>query len=213
MANEFSTSSSLTLGAENKDLPQLAPPPKVESVVTGKTSTKTRASKKLRNSIFAQDFRDVKEGVVTDIIRPRIKEIIYDIFKGFLNSADSTLQMMIWGEERRNPNNRVGDRVSYNQFSKRTTTTVSSPSMTSAFNCDDIIFESRGDAEVVLQSMYEYLDMYKCVTVANMYEFADQKSPWTANNYGWTNLSGATISRCFDGGYVINLPRATPLQR
>ena len=213
MTPEYPTNSSLMMGAPVKDNPQLPPPPPpAESVVSGKTATKSRVSKRLRNQIFAQDFRDVKEGVVDDIIRPRIKELIYDIFKGFLNSADSTLQMMIWGEERRNPNFRVGDRVSYNQMSNRRPMSSSSPSMTSAFNCDDIIFENRGDAEVVLQYMYDYLSKYRNVTVAQMYEFAGQQSPWTANKYGWTDLTGTTIRSCFDGGYVINLPRAQPVQ-
>lgn len=214
MAPEYPTNSSLMLGNVDKDTPQLPKPPeKVESVVTGKTTTRTRMSKRLRNSIFAQDFRDVREGVVDDIVRPRIKELIYDIFKGFLNSADSTLQMMIWGEERRNPNNRIGDHVSYNQFSNRRPPQSSAPSMTSAFNCDDIIFETRGDAEVVLAYMYDYVNQYHSVSVANMYEFAGMQSPWTANNYGWNDLTGTSIRPCFDGGYIIDLPRARPLQR
>ena len=212
MTPEYPTNSSLMLGAQQANAPQLpSPPQKAESVVSGKTATKARATKGIRKFILEQDFRDVKKGVVDDIVRPRIKEIIYDIFKGFLNSADSTLQMMIFGEERRNPN-RPGDRASfnYNQVSRRPPISTS-PSMTSAFNCDDITYETRGDAEVVLQYMYEYIDMYRCVTVANMYEFSNLQAPWTANNYGWKDLTGASIRSCFDGSYVINLPRPIPL--
>ena len=206
--------SSLSMGATTEERPQLpSAPEKAESVITGKATIKKRTGKSLRNFILAQDFRDIKAGVVEEIVRPRIKDIIYDIFKGVLNTADSGLQLMIYGEERRAPN-RVGDKVSYNQFSSRRSTPVSSaPSMSSVIDCNDITFESRGDAEAVLESMYDYLRTYGCVTVAQMYDFSNQSIPYTANNYGWTDLTGTTINRCFDGGYIINLPRAKPMPR
>ena len=78
------------------------------------------------------------------------------------------------------------------------------------FDHDDIIFETRGDAELALDEMYNILEHYKIVRVADLYDIAQLSQPYTSNRYGWTSLRGADIIRA-GGGYVIRLPRALPI--
>lgn len=204
---EYPTNSSLNLGSPNNGAPQ-TPPVKVESVVSGKVKKK---NKKLRNFILAQDFRDIREGVIDDIVRPGMKDIIYNIFQKTQNWIDAGFQMMLWGDYKKNPNQK-GDKVSYNQYSNGARRPSSSPSMTSTLSDIGLIYESRGDAEGVLKSMIEHLDEFPFVTVAQMYEFSDQGyNNYMYNNYGWTDLTGVRVKGSFDGGYIIDLPRAKPL--
>ena len=210
MVPDYPSNSSLALGTSSKDASQPAPV-KVESVVDTKAKVKTRSNKGIKGFLLEQDFRDIKEGVINDIIRPKVRDMIYNFFENCVNTIESSIQMMIFGDVRRSPSNRPGDRVSYNQYSsvKRT---QSIPSMNTAFNCDDLSYETRGDAEAVLASMIKHLSRYPFVTVAQMYEFSDVTSQnWTANDYGWTDLTGVTVKRSFDGDYIIDLPRAKPI--
>ena len=70
----------------------------------------------------------------------------------------------------------------------------------------DLIIASRAEAEQVLDEMYELLDTYKQVTVADFYDMLGISSEFTDNKYGWTNLNGARVIRVRDG-YRIDLPR------
>ena len=209
---EYPTNSSLSLGASNKEATQLSPV-KVESVIDGKSKVKTKPNKGIKSFLLAQDFKDIKEGVVNDIIRPKIKDIAYTIVQGCVNTIDSSIQMMIFGDVKRNPNARPGDRVSYTQYSTPRRMQPATPSMNSVYECDSLGYESRGDAEAVLASMVNHLMYYPFVTVAQMYEFSGLTlQNWTANNYGWSDLTGVSVKRSFDGDYVIDLPKARPIQ-
>ena len=206
---DYPSNSSLAMGTPNKKGPP-EPPASVESVVDSKAKVKTRSGKGLRGFLLAQDFRDIKDGVIDDIIRPKIKDIVYNIAESIGNTIDSSIQMMIFGDVKRSPSNRIGDRVSYNQYSNRKA--APAPTMSAAYSCDDLSYETRGDAEAVLTSMREHLNQYPFVTVAQMYEFSGlTMQNYTANNYGWTDLSGVSVKRSFDGDYIIDLPRARPI--
>ena len=77
-------------------------------------------------------------------------------------------------------------------------------------NFDDIILESRGEAEEVLSHLLELVENYGVASVADLYELVGITGSFTDNKYGWTNLSTASVSRVRDG-YLLNLPNATPI--
>ena len=184
---------------------------KVNSAISSTPKVKPSTAKGVKGFVLQQDFNDIKEGVVNDIIRPKIKELIYDTIEGILNTVSSSFQMMIFGDVRYKSGPKIGDRVSYNNYSKNKTQT---PSISSSFVSDSINYESRGEAEMVLEAMKRHLEEYPVVTVAQMYEFSNLKTPnWTTTTFGWTDLSGATVRRDYDGDYIIDLPRAKPIGR
>ena len=77
-------------------------------------------------------------------------------------------------------------------------------------NFDDIILETRWEAEEVLSHMIDLIENYGVASVADLYELVGITGSFTDNKYGWTNLSSATVSRVRDG-YLINLPNAQPI--
>lgn len=80
------------------------------------------------------------------------------------------------------------------------------------YSYNDLLFNSRGDAEVTLTRMYELLGTYRAVSIADMFDLAGVSSPngYTDNKYGWTDLSSARVIPV-SGGYMISLPKAQQL--
>ena len=67
--------------------------------------------------------------------------------------------------------------------------------------------------EEVLDKMFELLDTYQFVSVADLYDLVGVTGNYTDNKYGWTNLRGAEPVRMRDGGYALKLPKAYPIDQ
>lgn len=70
--------------------------------------------------------------------------------------------------------------------------------------------DERAEAEEVIDRMFELVSRYGSVSVADMYELVGLASTHTDNKWGWTDLSGAGVSR-IRGGYLLDLPEPEPL--
>ena len=84
--------------------------------------------------------------------------------------------------------------------------------MRSGYSFDDIVLESRGEAEEVLSRMDELLEMYEIVSVADLYDLVGITHDYTDNNYGWTNIRTAEVVRVRNGGYMLKLPKVLPIK-
>lgn len=180
---------------------------KIEKVVKGTVRTKKRSGlTKITEQLVSEDVNNVKSYILTDVFIPAVKKLVYDIITdGF--------SMILYGSTGAGKKKAIGSNVSYRQFydrrddDRRTLSTSSS-----RFEYDDLIFDSRGEAEAVLNQMDVIIDTYGFVSVADLYDLADLSAPYTSNKYGWTNVSTADVARLRDGGYVIKLPRAMPIK-
>ena len=116
--------------------------------------------------------------------------------------------MMLYGDKRggsRGSSNYVSYR-SYSDNSSRS----SRRSVRASYDFDDVVFDTRGEADEVLASMDELMDRYGVVSVADMYDLCGMTCNYTDNKYGWKSLARADISRVRDG-YMIKLPKAEPI--
>lgn len=179
---------------------------RVQKVVSGPVITKKNELRKL-TSIFAPgDVRNVGSYIVWDVIVPAIKDALEDVV---INGTRMILRGDTGPRDRFNSKDRFG----YVDYSKRSISKPypSSDSKPRAIpSYDDIILRDRGEAEYVLDQMRAVLDQYKIVRVADLYDLVGQTAPFTANRYGWTNLSNATVERIREG-YLLKLPRAMPI--
>lgn len=175
---------------------------KQEKVVQGKVRRKKKSEvSKLKDIFISEDVEDVKSYIIMDVIIPTIKNTILD-----------TVSMCLFGDTAKRSRNH--NTVSYNRdysSASRSGRTNRRNTTSSRYDFDDIIFDSRGEAEDVLDHMEDIMASYNgIVTVADFYDLAGVTGNWTDNNYGWTNLSRATVQRTRDG-YIINLPKALPV--
>lgn len=76
---------------------------------------------------------------------------------------------------------------------------------------DDIVFETREDAETVLDAMEDTVKKHGLVTLADVYDIVGKATTYVANKYGWKSVDDAEVVRCRDG-YYIKLPKAEEIK-
>ena len=173
---------------------------KVEKVVSGKTSTKKKSGiRKLSDTFLSEDVSNVKSYIFSEVLLPAAKKLVSDIVTNGTN-------MLLYGEIKNKKGN--SSKVSYSRYYDDRSRDYRSPVVRNNFDYDEIIFETRGDAEAVLDAMYDILNQYKVVSVAELYDLASITTHnYTCNNYGWIDLRGSSVVRVRDG-YLLKLPRA-----
>lgn len=193
----------------NEERKDNVPAKKVDKpVATGKMRKKSEISK-LSDVFLADDIGSVGRFIVSDVIIPTVKNLFYDI-------VDNSLKMALFGERggrtSRQPR-RSGEYVSYDKMSRRDDREYRDDTVRTRHRYNDIEYDSRGEAEMVLEQMEAIIDNYGRVSVADLYDLADVTGEYTDHNYGWTNLRSAEIFRNRYGAYVIKFPKAMPLNR
>lgn len=183
------------------------PEKKVDGVISGSASRKKRSEAKKFADVFIQeDVSNVKSYILMDVLVPAIKKALSDIVK-------DGVDMILYGETNRGRKNSGSSRINYRGYYNGENDRRDRPSSRSrdSFDYDEIIFDTRGDAESVLDAMNDIISQYGIVSVSDLYDLANlDHPPYTMNKYGWTNIAGAKAMRARDG-YVLKLPRAVPI--
>lgn len=176
---------------------------RVEKIVHGTVKKKENKVRKLTDIFIAEDVTNVKDYILLDVIVPSVKKAIYDLIVG-------ALDMSLYGGRGDGARRPTADKVSYrdyNSVSRRDTRQRTA----SGYSYDDIVLDTRGEAEAVLSRLDEIMDEYKIVRVADLYDLVGVSGDYTDNNYGWTNIRNAKVVRVRDG-YKIDMPRALPIR-
>ncbi len=181
---------------------------RVEKVVTGKVVTKKKSGfSKFAGEFISEDAKNIKSYVIGDVLIPAFKKAISDIIT-------DGIDMILYGGNGRSRSGRSNaDRVSYRSYyddrrpSDRLTTSRYS---SNSYSYDDIILDSRGEAEEVLARMDELMDTYGLVRVADLKDLVGITGSYTDNKYGWTNIRNAEIVHVRDG-WMIKMPRAVAI--
>lgn len=173
---------------------------------TAKIRKKNDASK-LADIFISEDINNVKSYILMDVLVPTIKKAIVDI-------VSDGISMIFFGGTGARKGRSGSSKISYSSFyesrDERNYSNIR-PS-TSRFDYEDLDFETRGEAEAILDEMANCIEKYGFVTVADMYDIADVTHPYTSAKYGWTSLATAEVSRCRNGRYIIKLPKARPIE-
>ena len=179
----------------------------IKKVVSGKAVTKNKSEiQKIADVFISEDVANVKSYVLMEVLVPAIKKAISDI-------VTNGIDMILYGEANHSTKKRNGAKVSYGSYYDRDrerSNSYARPSSKSSFDYDDIVFETRGDAELVITQMEEIISRYGFVSVSDLYDMADLTAPYTANKYGWTDVRTAEPMRARGGGYIIKLPKVVP---
>lgn len=192
---------------EKKELSPV-PEKRAEKIVRGTVKTKKNEIRKLTDVFISEDIANVKNYIFMDVIVPAVKKAIYDLVVG-------TLDMSLYGGRGSSTKRSTADRISfrdYNGISSRDSRTSNSTRTSSGYSYDDIILDSRGEAEAVLSRLDEIMEEYETVRVADLYDLVGVTHEYTDNDYGWTNIRNAEVVRVRDG-YKIKMPRAIPIRR
>lgn len=181
---------------------------KIEKAISGTAKTRKRSEmRKFADVFLPGDVQNVKSYILADVLVPSIKKAISDI-------VTNGIDMILYGESGNRDRRSTASKVSYRSYyEKKNETRVDRSTINhtrGGYSYEDIVFETRGDAESVLSRMDEIVEKYNIVSVADMYELADISGSYTDNKYGWTDIRNAQVVRIRDG-YVIKMPRPMPL--
>lgn len=72
----------------------------------------------------------------------------------------------------------------------------------------DVVFETRKEAEQVLELLRDIIYTYDLATCADYYDLVGLQPDYKDNRHGWTDLKDAVVKRV-SRGYIIDLPNAT----
>ena len=178
---------------------------KVEKVVQGRVRTKPKSGvSKITDIFISEDAANVKSYIVMDVLVPAVKKAISDIVR-------DGIDMILYGESKGRKSSSASGYVSYRDYSRSDDRDRFRDSRSrSSYAHDDIVLDSRGEAEEVLTRMDELIDTYGNVSVADLYDLVGKSSEYTDNKYGWTNIRNAEPIRVRDG-YMLKLPKALPI--
>lgn len=179
----------------------------IKKVVKGKVRIKKKSdAAKFKDVFISEDAANVKSYIFLDVLVPAIKEAVSHIVTDGIN-------MILFGETGRSKKRSSIDKISYKSYydSPRESRRYEESRGRSGFDYGNIVLDTRGEAEDVLDHMDAILDEYHVVSVADVYDLLGESCPLTYNKYGWTNLGSAEVVRVRDG-YLLKLPRALAIK-
>ena len=193
-------------------------PEKQDKIVSGKAIVKKKGTaKKVEEALLADDAKTVKTYLLWDVLIPAVKDTLSDLVKKGIDA-------LLFGEDHRSDSSYVrrngsSSYVSYNSYYGRDRERSErghyrSRSERSRYrgrgqNFEDILYEHRADAEDVLEHLVELTMMYGMASVADFYELSGIETNYIDNQFGWDELSDASVRRVRDG-YILDLP--TPIK-
>lgn len=184
---------------------------KTKQVAKGKVR-KQGLIKKFTRYIVEDTIESARERTIADIIVPGIKTLIFD-------AVTDTLDLMLFGisgdaprSSRRRSNGRKESRTSYSRFyedkDRRDSSRGSYRDL--ANDPDDIIMDTRREAQDVLEELDYMIHKYGQASIADFYDIVGVTSEFTDNKYGWTSIRKAGIKPVREG-FLIVLPRTRVL--
>lgn len=197
-------------------------PKKVERVITGEVVLRKRPwTKRALDAFFGGNPHGVGGFVVAEVLLPAFREV-------FVEALNSAVERMVYGESsrsspgRRGPYSSSSQRSGYVQYNRFATSQQSNrfardeprdlgrrPRGT--HDTDEILFQTRAEAQEVLTRMYDLLNEYEQVTVSDLYSMVDITGNYTDETLGWLDLRGTEIMKV-RGGYILDLPPKVELK-
>ncbi|QFG08726.1 hypothetical protein PBI_INGRID_51 [Arthrobacter phage Ingrid] len=179
-----------------------------EKVISGVViERKPGLGSKIRDTFMGVSAREVGQHVVMDVILPQLKGMAVD-------AGTQAIERLILGESRRTTSSsssssgrvRGSNYVAYNRYSGGSMGSESEPVNFRSNEVREVIVETRGDAQNVLDELFRHIDRYNAVSVAYYYELVGITGKFTDHQWGWTNLNASGVSHVREG-YRIELPK------
>lgn len=201
------------------DETQQVEPKRIEKVVQGEVVRRKKPlGKRFFETFLGETAKNALGYVLTEVLIPAAKDMVVD-------AGQEALQRMVKGESagsRRHINRSTGGmngHVSYNRFHQSPSVgrreredprrSVSRRARAS-HDFDEIILDTRVEAEEVLERLYDIVDKYEQASISDLYELVGVQGDFTDAKWGWVDLQGSGVTR-IRNGYLLELPKPEPL--
>jgi len=186
---------------------------KPKQVAKGKVR-KQGLFRKFARYIVEDTIESARERTFMDIIVPGLKTLIFD-------TGTELLDLMLFGgygdaprSSRRHSGGHKEDRVSYSRYyderGRKSSQKESYRTTRESMEPDDIILDTRREAQNVLEELDYIIHKYGQASIADYYDIVGVTSNWTDNHYGWVSIRNSFIKPVRDG-FMIILPRTQEL--
>lgn len=204
-------------GNSNKAKKAATPPEKkVEKVISGTAvRRKTPLGTRFKNLFLTgEDARNVFEFMLTEHIRPGIKDLIFDAATGglerkFYPEGNAAYRRRATSSA---VSNGLGLLTNYSGLTRgpagsdRREEPRMSRRARAQHNFGEVILPTKPEGELVLETMYEIIGRHEEVTVADLLQMIGDTPDFTDEKWGWTSLEGSRVVRAPGGGYLLALP-------
>ena len=184
-------------------------------VAQGKVRKQSLAGKFIRY-IITDTVESARERTIKDVLLPGIRNLIFD-------TGNELMATLLFPDEASRPSagyrsssaKRNRGNTSYDKFYKdkerRGSSRRSGSYRDEAYDPDDIILDTRAQANNALDELDYIIHKYGQASIATFYDIVGVTGEWTDNRYGWTSLRGAGIKPVRDG-FMIILPPTQVLE-
>jgi hypothetical protein len=213
---EFPGNSHIDKEGEKPKEPETPPEKKVEQITQESAKRRKKPlGKRFSGMFFGGDAKTAGSYVLFEVMLPAAKDMLVE-------GGSQIIERMIYGDSRRTGRRRAGSTtpvsgergyVSYNRYSQpqQEPPIAMSRRARAQHDFDEIVLETRPEAEAVMDQMYEFLSRYNVVLVADLYGMVGITATHVDNKWGWTDLRGTGVSRIRGGGYLLDLPEPKSL--
>lgn len=179
----------------------------IEPVARGKRKPRSTGMK-LREVFVGEDARSVASYIFEDVIVPATKNLINDM-------VAQSVERFLFGEYRGRSVSGSRGYTSYSRPSSRYSRSDDSPHTRTArqrntHDFDDIVLDTRGEAEEVLDRLEGLVAKYGQAAVSDYYSLVGVSGSYSDVKWGWTNLRGSDVRRVREG-YIVVLPKPEEL--
>ena len=181
---------------------------------------KARRPKGSTKSFFGGNtVNQIKSYLISDVLIPAVKDFVEDgvlaILDNVLHPDTSNVNYYKRSGLPRNNN----ERIRYDQISKRSNlrSVGVSDSRKSPEDYNNLVYASRGEAEVTLRRLYDIVSEFGVASVYDYYKLNGVTGEWSTDRYGVDIHSFPDPRSCGEvrhvpGGYSIILPRVSVIE-
>lgn len=196
-----------------------APEPAEEKNIERVTSSepirrKKSLGRKFKEVFFGGDAKSAGRYIIYGVAIPMTKDLI-------IEAVREGIEKWVRGESyrrRSSPYSGPSGYVQYNRMSPRPDPRDSreqprpmSARARSRHDFDEIILQSRAEAEEVIERLFDIVGRYDTATVSDLYDLVGVRSSHVDHKWGWSDMRGAGVVRTRDG-YLLELPDVQPME-
>lgn len=196
---------------KSKEL-ETPPEKKIEPVISGGVvQRKKTLGRRIRESFAGEDAQSVGQYVLFQVIVPQLKDLILEI-------GESALRRALFGDASKGYSSRKSKGyTAYGSASQgavlKAKTSESSQQRERSDEFDEIIVETRGDAQEVMDKMANLIETYGMASVNDLKSAVGLTGKFTDDKWGWVTMGGTDIRRVGGNtpGYLLIFPRPEAL--
>lgn len=153
-------------------------------------------ARKVVGEIIKEDARSVGETVLWDVIIPTVKNLISD-------TVTRGIESMLYGDSRPRSRNNYSDYSGYSRPKGSRDRPVERRERRYARQAEpernEIIFDTRSDANDVIDRMSDIIDQYGQASLADLNALIGASSNFIDDNWGWTDMGSFNVRQVRDG--------------